>query len=49
MSQPKRPMRLITEAPRLKLVEVNNADAKRLFLLTGNKQVMEFFPKYTQL
>ena len=38
-------MQLITETPRLKLVEVTNRDVDLIFLLTGNKKVMKFFPK----
>ncbi|MFH0783156.1 MAG: GNAT family N-acetyltransferase [Pseudomonadota bacterium] len=38
-------MRLITESLRLKLVEATAADIDLIYLLTGNKKVMEFFPK----
>ena len=37
--------RLITETPRLKLVELQDTDVEQIFLLTGNKKVMEFFPE----
>ena len=38
-------MQLITETPRLKLVEVTDRDVGPIFQLTGNEKVMEFFPK----
>ncbi len=38
-------MQLITETSRLKLVEVTDIDFDLIFLLTGNKKVMKFFPK----
>ena len=38
-------MRLITETKRLKLIKVTAADVDLVYLLTGNKNVMEFFPK----
>ncbi len=38
-------MQLITETPRLKLVNVTDRDVDRIFLLAGNEKVMKFFPK----
>ena len=38
-------MRLITETKRLELIKVTAADVDLVYLLTGNKNVMEFFPK----
>jgi len=38
-------MRVITETKRLKLIKVTAADVDFVYLLTGNKKVMEFFPK----
>lgn len=38
-------MQLITETPRLKLVEVTDRDIEPIFLLTGNEKVMKYFPK----
>ncbi len=37
-------MRLVTETSRLKLVEVTDSDLDLMFRLTGNEEVMEFFP-----
>lgn len=38
-------MKIITETPRLKLVEVGISDVEQIHLLTGNQKVMKFFPK----
>ena len=38
-------MKVITETARLKLVEVTDRDVEPIFLLTGNKMVMKYFPK----
>jgi [ribosomal protein S5]-alanine N-acetyltransferase len=37
-------MQLITETSHLKLIKVADSDSDLIFLLTGNKKVMEFFP-----
>ena len=38
-------MQVITKTARLKLVEVTDRDVEPIFLLTGNKMVMKYFPK----